>query len=254
MVGVSRIVLGDGSENLVVQPLLVVVHVFGGLIEHEELAVQLQEIVGATGFALPAAGEPVLEKRVGLGGEAFGVVRNAGAGDAADAVHVTVGHDIPEIVGDPVVGEFSRVAEGFQRSRDLRDVHVGVLAANRIDILGQAVIVLGVAVEEIDVVEQLGAFEELLIFGEPGEARQDFVHAAVLAGDITVPHADARFRRKRLEPGIGPGSHVPGDLQGLLVAADLVAIEQAGEDLVQGVVRGPDLACSGRRTWRPARA
>jgi hypothetical protein len=36
MVGVSWIVLGDGGENVVVEPPLVLVHVLGGLIEHEE--------------------------------------------------------------------------------------------------------------------------------------------------------------------------------------------------------------------------
>ena len=197
------------------------------------------------GLVLPAVGEPVLPQRVGLGREAFGIVRIAGAGDAADAVHVAAGHDIPEVVGDPVIGEFPRVAERLQRPGDLRDMLVGVLAADRIDVLGQAVLVIGVAVEDVDVVEQLGAFEELPVAGEPGEARHHLVHAAVLAGDIAAPHADARLDRQGFEPGIDPGAHVLGDLEGLRVAADLVAIEQAGEDLVEGVIRSPDLGVLG---------
>ena len=152
---------------------------------------------------------------------------------------------MPEIVGDPVIGELPRVAVGLQRPDDLGDVLVGVLAADRVDVPGQAVIVLGVAEEEADVVEQLGRLEEGPLAGEPGEAGQDLVHPAVLPGDVPVPHADAGFRREDLEPGMDPAGHVLGDLQGLSVAADLVAVQQAGQDLVEGVVRGPDLAVLG---------
>jgi hypothetical protein len=120
---------------------------------------------------LPAAGESVLKKRVGFGGKAFGVIGIARAGDAPDAVHVTVGHDIPEIVGDPVVGKLPRVAEGFQRPRDLWDVLVGVPAANRIDVHRQPMFVIGVAKEKVDVVEQPGALDELLVIGKPIETR-----------------------------------------------------------------------------------
>ena len=99
----------------------------------------------------------------------------------------------------------------------------------------------GVAEEEVRVVEQLRAVEELLVAGEPEEPRHDFVHAAVLAGDVAVPHADARLRRKRLQPRVRPRAHAPRDVERLLVARDLVAVEQTREDLVQRVVRRPDL-------------
>jgi len=40
---------------------------------------------------------------------------------------------------------------------------------------------------------------------------------------------------------VHPEAHALGDAQGFLVAADLVAVQQAREDFVQGVVGGPDL-------------
>ncbi len=72
--------------------------------------------------------------------------------------------DVPEVLGDLVVA-WVLVSSGicFQRAGDLRDVLVGVLAADGVDVAGQAVVVFGVAEEEVDVVEQLGALEEPLV-------------------------------------------------------------------------------------------
>jgi hypothetical protein len=42
------------------------------------------------------------------------------------------------------------------------------------------------------------------VAGETEEAGHDLVHAAVLAGDVAVPHADARLGRQRLQPGMDP--------------------------------------------------
>ena len=145
----------------------------------------------------PPAREAVRQQRVGLGGEALGVVRIAGPGHAADAVHVAVGQMSQKFVGDQVVREFPRVAVRFERTGDLRDVLVGVLAAEGVHVPGEAVGVARVAEEEGDVVEQPGAFEETPVPGDPVEAGHDFVHAAVLAGDVAVPHADAGLGRQR---------------------------------------------------------
>ena len=119
---------------MVVEGLLVVIHVAGVRVEHEELAAEFEQVVGGAGFVLAAAGESIREQGVGLGSETLGIVRIPGARHAADAVHVTVGADVPEVVGDLVIGTLVRVPVGFQRAGDLRDVLVGVLAAEGVHV------------------------------------------------------------------------------------------------------------------------
>ena len=133
------------------------------------------------------------------------------------------------------------VAIGLERAGDLGDVLVGVAAAEGVHVFGQAVVMLGVAVEEIDVVEQFRAFQVVGVAGEAVKAGEHFVHAAVFAGDVAVPHGDAGRLRHGLEPRVNPIRHALGDLERFFVAADLVAVEQAGEDFVQGVIRRPNL-------------
>ena len=93
----------------------------------------------------------------------------------------------------------------------------------------------------MDVVKQPGAFQEALVPGDAGEAGHDLVHAAILAGDVAVPHADARGGRHGLQALLHPESHALGDLERLPVPAHLVAVQQAGQDFVQRVVGSPDL-------------
>jgi hypothetical protein len=79
VIGVARIVFGDGGEDVVVERLLVVIHVLDGLVVHQQLPIQLQQVVGRAGLVLSAVGEAVLEERIRLGDEALGIVRDAGA-------------------------------------------------------------------------------------------------------------------------------------------------------------------------------
>ena len=241
VIGVARIVFGDGREDVVVERLLVVIHVLRGLVVHEQLPIQFQQVVGRAGLVLAAVGEAVLPERIRLGDEALGVVRDAGAGHAPDAVHVVAVHHLPEVRRDQVVRHFPGIAEGLERPGDLRDVLVGVPTADRVDVLRQAPLVAGVAEEEVGVVEQLRALDEPLVAGETEQARHHLVHAAVLAGDVGPPHLGARLRGQRLQPRVGPRPHSARDVERLLVARHLVAVEQPREDLVQRVVRRPDL-------------
>ncbi len=96
--------------------------------------------------------------------------------------------------------------------------------------------------KKFGVVEQLGRVEEPSLAREPEQTRHRLVHAAVLARDVATPHAGAGLGRQRAQPRVDPGAHASRDLERLLVAGDFVRVEQAREDLVQRVVRRPDLA------------
>jgi hypothetical protein len=160
------------------------------------------------------AGKAVLEQCVRLGGEALRVVRVLRAGHASDAVQVGARADIPEVLRHPIVLDLMSVPVGFERAGDLRDVLVGVLAAERVHVACQSVRVLRVAEEEVDVVEQLRALEKPPVAADPEQAGHDFVHPAVFARDVTVPQVDARFVGKHLESFIDPEAHAFGDLPG----------------------------------------
>ena len=119
-----------------------------------------------------------------------------------------------------------------------------MLASERVHILGQAMRMFDVAKEETDVVKKLSTGQEPLIFCDSVQACHNLIHAPILTCNITVPHADTGFRGNDLETGIHPETHAPSDFQCLCIAPNLVAVEEACQDLVQGVVRGPDLAVS----------
>ena len=151
MIGISRATLSYRSQDIVVQRLFVVIHVLGVLVEHEQLPAELQQIVSRAGFVLAARREAVGEQGIGLRGKTFGVMPSAS--HAADAVGIRLIADIPEMIGDQIIFDAVRVAIRFQRASDLRNVLVRMTSAQGIDVLGEPMSVLGVAVEEIDVIE-----------------------------------------------------------------------------------------------------
>ena len=181
------------------------------------------------------------KERVRFGREALGILRGACPGHPSDAVHVGTRADVPEIPGNPVILGIARSRIGLQGTDDLGDMLVGVLAMQGVHILRQAMVMAGIAEEELGVVEQLGALQKALVSGDSMESGHHFIHAAVLTRNVAVPHADECCRRNLFKPGVHPEAHSLGDFQCLLVSADFIAIEQSGQDFVQGVVGCPDL-------------
>jgi hypothetical protein len=107
-----------------------------------------------------------------------------------------------------------------------------MLAAQGVDVTRQAVLVFGIAEEEIDIVEKTRTGQETFVTGDAIQAGHGLVHPAVLARDVAIPHPDAGLGGDDLQACVDPESHAPGDLQGLGVAAEFIAVHQTRQDLV----------------------
>lgn len=113
------------------------------------------------------------------------------------------------------------------------DMLVGVHAAERVDAAAHRV-------QQLVVVEVAGRGDETAVAGDAVQADQGGDDAAVLASDVDRPHPVALRLGQAAEPAVGPEAHLQRDAERLVAAGVFIAVEQAGHDLVEGVVRRPD--------------
>ena len=146
----------------------------------------------------------------------------------ADDVGPLVDHRVPEEVGGGAEGRIARqlVLQGV--ADELGDLRVGVQA-------GQGVAPAGGRIEDRVVVEPKRQVEILAVAGRHGQRGQGLIDAAVLGAE----HALDLFGAQAAGTGPGPVAEAAGDVECPRVGGVGVGVEQAGEDLVQGVPGGP---------------
>jgi hypothetical protein len=218
-------VLVARGEHVVEHRALVVVEHLRAPLVAVEAARELDHVVGAARLGR-VLGE--------LAGHAAGVVPHLRLARPADRVDVGPHDDVPEVARYVEVAPLAGVLEEAQRADHLGDVLVGV------DVL-QGVHALLHGHEELVFVEHARGVEELAPAGALVEPGQGVVHAAELAGDVDAPHGGELLVREAREPRVRPGAHALRDLEREGVAEGVVAVEEAREDLVEGVVGRPDL-------------
>ena len=95
---------------------------------------------------------------------------------------------------------------------------VGVHAVERVDVLVERH-------EEAVVVEQARGLREQVVAGDAREAREGLVHAAVLAGDVDVPHLDELGVRQAGEALVRPGADAAREVERLVDPGELEEVE-----------------------------
>ena len=90
-------------------------------------------------------------------------------------------------------------------------------------------------IEEALLGEAVAGLRPPVVVGKGGKVIQHLLHAAVL-GIENLLHVRGGFRSA---PLVGPARHAFENLESLLVAGELVHIQHAGHDLVDGVERRP---------------
>ena len=226
-----RGVMALRSGDLVDQGSLIVVHVLRVVrIVVVKVFGQLQHIVGRAGLAVLAPAL-VAQNVVAL---TVGILEHFAGSHAADGVGVALGDDMPEVLGYIVIVSVSGSRVLMDRSHDPRNVLVGMFALNHIHIGCQIV-------EPAGVVKHLGCIQESFLPGDFVQSGQGLVHAAVLAGNVHGPHFFPLFRiGASAESLVDPGADALGYLQGFLIAAVVVAVDESRGNFVQGIVGRPD--------------
>ena len=138
-------------------------------------------------------------------------------------------HAVPEERRDVAV---ARLAGQFVLARgadDFRDLRVGVQAVERVFLPGQRI-------EDGRVVEEPRQAQVLGIAGDAVEGGQHLVHAA----ELGLQHRLLLRRGQPVHAQAHPRDLLQQDVERLLVAAELVHVQQPGHHLVQRVVGGPD--------------
>ena len=148
----------------------------------------------------------------------------------ADDVGPLVGHLVPKEGRGRLEPLLARQLVLPGRAHELGDLGVGVQA-------GEAVFAIQGRPDDLHVIEPPGDGQILRLAGQAVKVGQRFVHAAVL-----VAHHGLHLRVAELAvAGDDPIAELLADLQGLLVAAIDIDVLQAGKNLVQRIVRRPDV-------------
>ena len=218
------------GQNLVDDGALIVVHVSGVVgVVLVQLPGELEHVVGGAGLAVLA---PALVAQ-NVGALLIGVLEALAGAHAADGVGVAGSDQLPEVLGYPIVVVVAGGVVHVDGAHDLGDVLVGVAALD-------GVLASGQAVKEVGVVEHLGGLQIPLVAGELVQTGHGLVHAAVLAGDVHAPHLGPLLGSAGAQAVIHPQTQVLGHFQAGLVAGVDVAVKEASQQLVHGVVGSPD--------------
>ena len=95
-------------------------------------------------------------------------------------------------------------------------------------------------IEHAGIVKHLRRLKITFLAGLPVQAGKGFVHAAVLARNIHLPHFGPLLFGENAKPLIDPVSDPPGAAKGVLHSQKLITVQKACENFVQRVVGRPD--------------
>ena len=172
----------------------------------------------------------VLAGEVGkLGGHGIGLAEVLEVADAADDVHVMPGDEVPEVLRDVAVLGAAGFLPHPDAGDDLGRGHVRLQPGQHVQPVGQRI-------EHLSVVETLGGGEVAFGAGDRVEVGQGFRHPAELGAEH---HLHMRVGQPPGAP-VHPVGQLHGDVEGLVIAGQLVLVDQPGQVLVDHVVRRPD--------------
>ena len=152
---------------------------------------------------------------------------------AADGERAVAGHEGPEVERRVMPRGLAGQLVQPLVADELGELRVRVQA-------GQPVLAARRGLEHGIVPERLGELPVAQLAGARVELRQRLRHAAVLLAQRLL----LLLAGQLAEPPVQPVGHAAQDLERLRVAAVRVRVEQAGVELVQRVVRRPDLLCA----------
>ena len=242
MISIAGIILSYRSQDIVIKSPLIIIHILRILVVHEKLTGQFQQVISTASLVLSGGIKTVTVKGVRLRRKIFAVIGIPGASRAADTVSIAVDHHIPEICGNIIIFSLTAGVIFPKSPGHLRDMLVSVQAAEVVYILGQAAALSGTPVKDIHIVEHLGRSQVALIAGILIQLGQDFIHPSIFTGDIGAPHSDQRSLRDSTQALIYPKAHALGNGQSFLIAFQSVGIQQSGNDLMHGIIWGPNIA------------
>ena len=242
--------------DLVEVTALDVVHVLRIRVVQEQVARELDHVVGRARLRA-ARGDRVGDVVAVL--ELLDVVVGARVVAARPAVaeHAVRDDHAPEVLRHRVVLLVAALLIDAHVAGEVRHVLVGVqarraaaagLRAGRAD---EDVAVLQAGAEQrLAVVELARDLQEAAVLGQRRDLRHHLVDAAVLAGDVGIPHVVEVAARRR--PGVvrvhhvaerqgqeRPLGHLEHDLERAVVAGQRVRVEEAADELVLRVPRRP---------------
>ena len=126
-----------------------------------------------------------------------------------------------------------RVIES-QRADDLRNMLIAVHILQRIEPRFHRI-------EQLRIQEEGGAFQMRIFPRQAVQLHHRAEHAAVFSGNIHAPHLSSLFAVKPGKPVIDPVAHGGFHRQRGLISGVQISIIKTGHDLIQGIIRRPDL-------------
>ena len=187
----------------------------------EEMTGELHHIVRAA--ALLGGGPE-------LAGYAVWFVPSLAVTGAAGAITVVIFDDAVEVLGNALVAGVAGQFVAANRANHLRDISVGVIAVEH-------VLVGCKGLEHLLVFEAIAQVAVLGVPRDGVEVEGRLIHSAMLGEQDALPLVIG----DGFGVGVGPVSHLEGDVEGLLVAGVLIHIDHAGQNLMVGVEGSPDL-------------
>ena len=206
-------------EDVVVQPAFVEIHVGGRRIPGEHVTRELEHVVGIAGLGRLG---PQMQGKVGHREKMFAVAVSA-VGERARH-----GHSGPERGRDRAVPDVAGQLV-FARGAD----HLGYLCIRVEPVEG--ISALSQRAEHGVMIEDLRQAQKVRRAGDGVEVREDLVHAAKLRFEECL----LLLVCQPIHAELDPLRQADGDVERFAVAAQLIGVEQAGENLVQGVVGRP---------------
>ncbi|MNR37719.1 hypothetical protein D3C85_1557660 [compost metagenome] len=84
--------------------------------------------------------------------------------------------------------------------------------------------VCGITKKDLNIIEQLRCFKVFGLSGNLVQMGHRFVHAAIFAGNVGIPHFNERFLWQLAQTGIYPIAHVGGNFECFFIACYFVHI------------------------------
>ena len=191
---------------------------------------ELEHVVGGAGFTVSAALNVACQDI-----RLFEILPSA---HAAGGIGIMGGHKLPEIPGGLVIMGFSGGDEFLQGADHLGDMLIGMQP-------GDGVKPPGKSVKDRGIVKHGRSLPEFCLPGYLVQAGQGFVHAAVFSGDIHTPHLIPLLRGGGRKPPVNPEADPFRTIQGGPAVQLQIAVQQTGQQLVQGIIGRPDSGIGG---------
>ena len=185
------------------------------------MARQLHHVVGAA--ALGRVRTELFGEFAGIARPTLAVARTPGA------IRTFADHFLPKIFRNVAIAAIAGKFVIAGRGDHLRNMRIDVQTLQFIAMGGERI-------EEGFLVETLRDFEIVIFAGNGVEVAEHFSHAAEFSAEHTLHVLVA----ERTGIACGPASHFLTHVEGLLVVAINVHVEQSSHDFVDGIKRRPD--------------